>query len=144
MIDANDLITLTTVAGVLCILATPVLALALVISIRSERAVRARHRETQENLKMVNGKLRDERAMRSGGSREFAPTHNHADEGVYRFDGMQSAKMPGGEWVEGVRYTGKDGRERWTSWDRWIDRFEPIGGGLHVSFVEMMMRRGKP
>lgn len=56
------------------------------------------------------------------------PTHRHADGGLYRlFATGISGKDSFGEWVDGVLYQCIiDSKTRWTSMDRWADRFEPI------------------
>lgn len=50
--------------------------------------------------------------------------YRHVDGGVYSLQGDQDGKHPEtGEWVEGVRYRGIDGKDRWTDKARWADRF---------------------
>jgi predicted HAD superfamily Cof-like phosphohydrolase len=54
-------------------------------------------------------------------------THRHADGGIYAYLGEQAGKHPDtGEWLEGVSYAGVDGETRWTTKERWAERFEEL------------------
>lgn len=56
------------------------------------------------------------------------PTHRHADGGLYRlFATSIAGKDSFGEWEDGVLYQCiVDGKTRWTTAERWKDRFEQI------------------
>lgn len=56
------------------------------------------------------------------------PTHRHADGGLYRLYATDIAgKDSVGEWEDGVLYQCiVDGKMRWTTAERWKDRFEQI------------------
>jgi len=55
------------------------------------------------------------------------PTHQHADGGLYRYEGPQSAKHPdNNEWIAGIQYVGEDGKSRWTTKSRWDKRFKQL------------------
>lgn len=56
------------------------------------------------------------------------PTHRHADGGLYRYVGPQSAKGDGDQsvWIEGVEYSDLEGRKFWTTQLRWSERFEEL------------------
>ena len=58
-------------------------------------------------------------------------THLHADGGRYIYRALMEGKCPQtGNWLQGVRYTGEDGHDRWTDLERWNLRFTPIVGEI--------------
>lgn len=55
----------------------------------------------------------------------FNPTHQHADGGFYRFHQTVPGKS-GDDWVPGVLYQSDDGSYRWTTQERWDERFTAL------------------
>lgn len=57
-------------------------------------------------------------------------THRHADGGFYRLICEANGKAPQkgyeGDWMPGVIYEGMDGEKRWTTKERWDERFEEL------------------
>lgn len=54
-------------------------------------------------------------------------THRHADGGFYSFVCEANGEHPDTDkWVEGVCYKGVDGQVRWTSYARWLERFDKL------------------
>lgn len=54
------------------------------------------------------------------------PTHRHADGGVYELVEPASMKTQSGDWVKGFAYRGEDDRLRFTTTERWEERFEEL------------------
>lgn len=68
------------------------------------------------------------------------PTHTHKDGGLYMRIGPCSGKAESGEWLKGVIYRGQDGEDRWTSEERWADRFDALD--TPVDFEEIKLFDG--
>lgn len=70
------------------------------------------------------------------GNKPWAPTHLHADGGLYALEERVDGKLTGHSvWLPGVLYSNEDGMLFWTDDARWDDRFTPLESGFEPTVI---------
>lgn len=133
MFEADQIVDLLTMAGVLAMIAVPFLAMALAFAGRLAWGQAKDRHAAEMAADRIKRRLEDVEAIRVRDA-VWRPTHRHADGGAYRLEREANGKHPDtGEWVEGVIYSGEDGEWRWTDAARWAMRFTRLIRGFTVT-----------
>lgn len=123
MLEADQIVDLLTMAGVLAMIAVPFLSIALAFAGRIAWGQAKDRHAAEVAADRLKRRLEDVEAIRARDA-VWRATHRHADGGAYRMEREANGKHPDtGEWVEGVIYSGEDGEWRWTDAARWAMRF---------------------